>query len=113
MRATMAKEGDSRMEHTPQQTEEFKREYSTRRRRQLVVSAPFIVAIVLLAVAQDREAGTVAGIPQGIWLPVFVVGVIGLLIFSLFNWRCPACSAYFGRTWNPRFCSKCGTPLRD
>lgn len=77
------------MDYTPQQIEEFKSQFSSRRRRQLLVSAPLIIIVLLLAVAQDREAGTLAGLPEQVWLPVFVVLVVSVLIFSLWNWRCP------------------------
>jgi rubrerythrin len=39
--------------------------------------------------------------------------VAGALIFSFVNWRCPACTRYLGRGWNPKFCPKCGVQLRD
>ena len=40
----------------------------------------------------------------------FVV-ILGVVLFSLKNWRCPACNAYLGKGMAPSFCSKCGIPL--
>jgi hypothetical protein len=44
--------------------------------------------------------------------PLSFVLVAGALIFSLRNWRCPACNRYLGRTFNPRYCQGCGFELR-
>jgi rubrerythrin len=35
------------------------------------------------------------------------------VVFSLFNWRCPACSSYLGKRFNPRFCPSCGAQLHS
>ena len=40
------------------------------------------------------------------------VGVIGaLLLFSFYNWRCPACNKYLGKSGIPKFCPKCGEQI--
>jgi len=33
-------------------------------------------------------------------------------VFSLYNWRCPACNKYLGKQRSPKYCSKCGVALQ-
>jgi rubrerythrin len=44
--------------------------------------------------------------------PVIVALVVGALVFSLKNWRCPACDKYLGKGISPSFCPKCGVALQ-
>ena len=100
------------MEFTETQKQEFKNRFALRRRRQLLLSCPLIILVILFATV-DESAGLVLGyVPVSIFTPVFILAIAGLLIFSLKNWRCPACNKYLGKTFNPRFCSKCGAALR-
>jgi hypothetical protein len=92
------------MEYTELQKAEFREAYAARRTRQLVFTVVFIVLIVPVAIASDR----VKGLPILLFILVF-----GGLAFSLRNWRCPACNGYLGRTFNPKFCQKCGAQLHD
>jgi predicted RNA-binding Zn-ribbon protein involved in translation (DUF1610 family) len=34
------------------------------------------------------------------------------LVFSLRNWRCPACNKYLGKGTLPHYCPNCGVELR-
>lgn len=100
------------MEYTQQQLQEFKNQYALRRKRQLTMTVPLVVLAVLFALA-DKATGLVLGtIPISVFGPVVLIAVIGALIFSLKNWRYPACNKYLGKSMNPSFCSKCGVALR-
>jgi hypothetical protein len=48
--------------------------------------------------------------PAGIGL--FVAALAAILIFTLQNWRCPACRKYLGKGAFPRFCPRCGVALK-
>ena len=64
---------------------------------------------VLAALAAERDK---RGVPADRWR-LYVLAYVGLtVLFSLANWRCPACHRFLGRYGNPRFCSKCGAPLQ-
>lgn len=100
------------MEYSELQKHEFKSQFVARRRRQLIIAAPLVLIVILLVTANE-EAGLVLGsIPILVFAPVALVAIIAGIIFSLINWRCPACNKYLGKTINPAFCSKCGTALR-
>jgi hypothetical protein len=82
------------------------REYRGRQNRQLAGLLPVAVAVVGLflwdggRVAESRSTMTA----------VLCTGVlIGYMVYSYFNWRCPVCRGYLGRTWNPHLCPHCGT----
>ncbi|HEX9780190.1 MAG TPA: hypothetical protein VGB20_03150 [bacterium] len=86
-------------------------EFGKRRKRQLMLTVPFIAAMVLLFVAKDRVLA-IDGLSQEAFGGIMLVVVVGLLGFSFKNWRCPACNRYLGKAWNPRFCAGCGVPLQ-
>jgi hypothetical protein len=87
--------------------EEFRR----RRTRQLVVSLPALVPLVFFATRGDGQSVSILGFSESAVVGLFIVLVVGILIFSFFNWRCPSCDRYLGRGINPTFCSKCGVRL--
>lgn len=100
------------MPYTAEQERDFKASFAVRRRRQLLVAVPFFIAVLALAVSGDGNRQDLFGIPLAIWGPTLGVIVVGLLLFSLRNWRCPACDKYLGKAMNPRFCAKCGVALQ-
>ena len=94
-------------ERKPQIIEEFKR----RRTRQLMVVAPVILAAVFLGWIQDHRSVSIAGLSSSALVGLAIAVVVGAVIFSLSNWRCPACNRYLGKVFNPSFCPKCGVQL--
>ena len=86
-------------------------EFKTRQRRQWAVTLPIIAAVFFLLWLADH-GGSIGGIScSSLGVPSVAV-VAGLVIFSLQNWRCPACNGYLGKAISPRFCSKCGAALQ-
>jgi hypothetical protein len=83
-------------------------------RRQMVVGvAVFVVAIgPLIGVGlayhpKDPPTDVAAAV-----FSVAGVCIAGALLFSLKNWRCPACHRYMGkRAFGIRFCPGCGARL--
>jgi hypothetical protein len=90
---------------------EIRREFARRRRNQLVLVLPVLVAIFIMTAVEDSQAAY--GIPTALLMPAAFVIIIGAVAWSLYNWRCPSCSRYLGRWINPRFCVRCGAQLRD
>ena len=101
------------MEYTEEQKSQFKATYASRRKRQLAVSAPLVVLVLGFVFMEDRLAGAVRGTSSAVAVPLFLIVILGALVFSLRNWRCPACGKYLGHSFNPKHCQSCGVALRD
>lgn len=100
------------MEFTEEQKRGFKDKFSVLRKRQLIATIP-VVAIIAFAVLADEKTGEALGISPMIWGPIVAIYVAGLVVFSIRNWRCPACDKYLGRGFSPKYCPKCGAPLAE
>lgn len=100
------------MEYTEGQKAEIRTLFAAKRRRQILVSLPLIVLIVGFAFLEKGASGAILGIPASMAFPGFLAMVAGAIVFSLYNWRCPACNRYLGKQRNPKFCSKCGAALQ-
>lgn len=97
------------MEYTEEQKAEFKRQYAAKKRRQIFVAIPIVAVVLLLIVSEGKDA--ILGLPLNVAGPLFIALIFGALIFSFFNWRCPACRKYLGKTINHKFCAACGVGL--
>jgi hypothetical protein len=93
--------------YTDQQQAEFKEIYARRRRRQLLVSVPLIGLILVMAFLRERVAR--GGEDVLVW--GFIGAVAFALLFSIRNWRCPACERYLGRSLYQKHCHHCGIAL--
>jgi uncharacterized membrane protein len=86
-------------------------QFATRRARHLASLGILLVLFLGIAMLQDRRSDSV-GLSENASTAAIVVLLLGGAAFSFWNWRCPACSRYLGRTFNPRFCPRCGVALR-
>lgn len=84
-------------------------EFKKRRRRQYIVT--IVVFLILLYMKSEKINNFIREIYQIDGLDL-ILALVFCLIFSLFNWRCPACSSYLGRSILPKYCNKCGAKLR-
>jgi hypothetical protein len=100
------------LEYTEEQKARFRETYATRRRRQLALTVSLAALFFALFFVGPRYLGKIPGLSVTAIAPLSFVLVAGALIFSLRNWRCPACNRYLGRTFNPRYCQGCGFELR-
>jgi len=98
------------MEYTEQQLQEFKEEYARRRRNQWMVSGGILVMVVGFGLLQSRTGGAEGNNP--VLLGALFAFIFAAVIFSLRNWRCPACGGRLGRGFSTNFCASCGVPLR-
>ncbi len=90
----------------PRVIEEFKKRRS--RRRTCV-----IIAVVGICLSVSAAGGGIAGMPREFVDTVAFGLVVGVVLFSFVNWRCPACDGYLGKGASPKFCRKCGTQLQS
>ena len=101
------------MTYTDDQKAAFRAEFAARRKRQLFVSIPLVVFMLgVMIVLDERTKAPVLGLSPSVVIGIFAVVMGGGLVFSLLNWRCPACARYLGKHINPSFCHRCGAPLR-
>ena len=48
---------------------------------------------------------------RSIWGSTVKLALLGVIVFSLFNWRCPRCNAFLA-PFSFKHCSNCGVELR-
>lgn len=96
-----------------QKNQQVIEEFKKRRSRQLAVTIPFIAVMLLFFWLENIKIEILPGVSSQVHFGFFMVLIVGLVIFSLKNWCCPACKGYLGKAFNPRFCQKCGAQLRD
>ena len=103
------------MPYTGQQGSSFKRDFAARRRRQVLISALFMVPVVVVAIAKRNHPEPLVAV-MGIPIRVRLVGFFALMLvaiaLSLRNWRCPACGGPLSRTLNHPYCPRCGAELQ-
>jgi hypothetical protein len=87
-------------------------EFKRRRNRQLLASGLALLVVVPMMIWGSASTAW-AGASESTIVSLAVTVVAASALYSLFNWRCPACTRYLGRSINPAFCSKCGAQLRD
>ncbi|MBI5015841.1 MAG: hypothetical protein HZB55_10170 [Deltaproteobacteria bacterium] len=90
----------------------IKASFAARRRRQFLVLTPLLGIVIAVAGLADARSQAVLGVPAGVWAPALFAGLGGAAVYTLFNWRCPACNRYLGAQWSPMRCRGCGIPLR-
>lgn len=90
--------------------EQVRREFRVRRFRQHAVSLPLFAMVIGLGIwsLTKPEVSEVGSSLMA--LPIVIA--LAVLAFSVWNWRCPSCNGYLGKTINPKECPKCGTELR-
>ena len=85
-------------------------EFSKRLKKQFLVSIPLgIIAVFFIVLKNFNENPEIAEIAPKVGFGF----VVALLIFSFFNWRCPACNKYLGKGGAPVYCPKCGAQLKE
>jgi uncharacterized membrane protein YvlD (DUF360 family) len=103
------------MPYTAQQGSQFKREFAARRQRQVLISALFMVPVVVVAIAKRNHPGplvAIMGMPIRRWLVGFFALIVVAVALSLRNWRCPACGGPLSRSLSHTICRRCGAELQ-
>ena len=94
---------------------EVQAKFANRRRRQRLASWALGVAAVL-AIEGIRGPDGILGHMLELNVSVLTIPSLGLflaaIVFTYFNWRCPACGLFLGRNGSPQFCPGCGQQLR-
>jgi rubrerythrin len=80
--------------------------FEERRERQRKVGILFAGALGLIV-----GAGVLLRLPADYWIPMVGAIALAAVVFSLVNWRCPACGARLGARRTPSSCPDCEAPL--
>ena len=96
------------MNQSDQPGRTFKQQFAIRKRRQLIVTGLLLASFAMVVISPQSPADDAFRSAKS----TYVVFAAGALLFSMWNWRCPACNRYLGREVSPNFCSKCGAHLR-
>jgi hypothetical protein len=86
-------------------------QYKQRRTRQIAITVPGLLAILLLFWSTENPETTFAGLQPSVITGIAIALLVATVVLSFLNWRCPACGKYLGRAFNPKFCSGCGAHL--
>jgi hypothetical protein len=100
------------MAEDPVTTEKRIEEFKARKKRQLFTLLPLLIILALSVMIKDGSDSMPLGLSEKSFSIMIVLIVAGVIVFSLKNWRCPACNAYLGKGFNPKFCPKCGSRLQ-
>lgn len=102
------------MEDTDEQleAEDIKADFARRKRRQFIVMVPLLALIVGFVLFEGRLKAAASDVPQIVLIGFLPVAAITIMVFSLRNWRCPACNGYLGKSASLNHCPKCGVALR-
>lgn len=89
----------------------IREEFQKRRNRQIGACIPAVGGLILTVLGKlvsDDDLWF-----SGVTLAFLGLGIIvGVVVFSYINWRCPACDAYLGKSLSPSYCERCGVRLR-
>ena len=105
---TPVQKGSHPAAYTEQQKKEFVEEITSKRRRQIlpfIAWAAFVIGLAATSGFRDH--------PPAWPLLVAWLFVIGNALFSLINWRCPACNKYLGKNLGWKHCPRCGIPFSN
>jgi hypothetical protein len=84
--------------------------FKRRRRLQLLSLSPLTVLLAVL-IASMAVVGEGAPLLLGLFAPPLLALVAAAFVFTLMNWRCPACGKLL-KGLNPSRCAKCGVRFR-
>jgi hypothetical protein len=86
-------------------------EFASKRRRQIVAAVSLIGVLLLMIVFVEVKTVPFPGIATAVWLLILLEFILLGGLFSLSNWRCPACNKYLGKSISPKSCGSCGVHL--
>lgn len=93
--------------------DEIKAEFRKLRRRQLFIMIPTIAIAFIFALYAGTSPNfqNLTGRYETLCLIIFLAAFLLLSTFSVYNWRCPSCKKYLGKSLNPAYCERCGAKL--
>jgi len=96
------------IKYSEQEKQAFKEEFAKRKKRQWAVAGLVLLMAAPVIYMRVTDKTLDLPVPVAVIGPLFAGLVLATLIFSFWNWRCPACKKYLGRSAGPAYCPKCG-----
>lgn len=84
-------------------------QFRKRKTRQYLLIVPALLAAGAIGWARERETDSPESTDPVVIGSFAVIAVV--LGLSFFNWRCPACNQYLGKSFAPKHCPGCGVKL--
>ncbi len=85
------------------------------KRNQIVVILEIIIFDIIMLIAIFTEVSSpIESMSIATIIIVAIIAcvvTIGVVIFTIINWRCPNCNKYLGRSIASKFCKNCGANL--
>lgn len=89
-------------------------EFKKRKSRQIYVSILIVILVAPILILEYMGQSELFQIPLSVFISFMVAGTVAVLLFSLKNWRCPACGKYLGKSGlGIKFCKSCGVKLAE
>jgi rubrerythrin len=86
--------------------------FARKKRNKYIVTVAMFIIVIAALIARTYPGFSIAGV-SGDAIGFIAVGIVVLLIiYSSFDWRCPACKNILGRSMNPKRCPSCGVKLQ-
>lgn len=92
--------------------DQIKEEFAKRKKRQYILSLPIILILVFAMLVSKHSEIEIFGLPNGIMVGLAFALVLVFVVFTIRNWRCPACDKYLGRSISMDYCPKCGVKFK-
>lgn len=89
----------------------IKREFKTRRIRQIIAIGTTLALLLLLAILYNHTQ-MLEGFAKNDILAAQILLLCSFIAFSWYNWKCPSCNNYVGPDINRAACRHCGAKLR-
>ena len=91
--------------------ERIMKEFTARQSRQLIAIAVTLFLVLLCGVIYKRP-DLFGEFSKGKLYSAQIAVIAVFIVFTSFNWRCPACHAHLGHDIFRRRCKKCGARMR-
>ena len=90
---------------------EMMQQFGVRQNRQSLAIS--VTLLLLLALTVVYKRGDLFGeFSKMSIVSAQIVTIAAFVAFSFFNWRCPACKKYLGRSYGMKNCPSCGVKLQ-
>lgn len=88
------------------------RDFARRKRIQYILMVPVALVVILALVVRANDSVTFGSLSQDTVIYLLLGVVLATVIYSFYNWRCPACKKYLGRGLGQSYCPSCGAKFR-
>ncbi len=92
-------------------SDRIRKEFTARQSRQLIAVAITLFLVLFCGVVYKRP-DLFGEFSKGKLFGAQIACIAVFIVYTSYNWRCPACSAHLGSNLFRRGCTKCGARLQ-